>query len=418
VWSISNAVVVSNVFIDCEIPICSTSSEDAVIMNNTFIDTDKFFFQWPSVSGSICPEYNLGSSNMIIKNNIWVTPRTEGAYATLGTSHRPHYMDNQWGDISVSGGVPDTAVDVASNLWWTPAGTTFNGTHYAQTTTPNLSWTSDYGEDPLLTDYAGGDYSLDAGSSANARTGGVALHAQGLLDVNGVPFEVGNIGAYSYVTVGGNTAPVAVDDDPGAAYTVNEGATLTIADGVTDVLNNDTDADGDALTAILFVQTQYDADGTALASNGSFVYEHDGSETTTDAFTYHANDGTINSPSTATVTITITPVNDGLATAVHDDPGALYTLSQGATLSIADAADGCLANDTDPDGDTLTAVLSGDVSNGTLQLNPDGTFVYTHDGSANFSDSFTYYAHDGTGNSAATATVTLNINAEACSAAR
>ncbi|MFV8225658.1 HYR domain-containing protein, partial [Christiangramia aquimixticola] len=43
----------------------------------------------------------------------------------------------------------------------------------------------------------------------------------------------------------------------------------------------------------------------------------------------------------------------------------------------------------------LTAILVDDVNYGTLELNSDGTFIYTHDGSENHSDSFTYKANDG-----------------------
>ena len=38
--------------------------------------------------------------------------------------------------------------------------------------------------------------------------------------------------------------------------------------------------------------------------------------------------------------------------------------------------------------------ISKTFSNGTLALNSDGSFTYTHDGSANLSDSFAYQACD------------------------
>ena len=41
------------------------------------------------------------------------------------------------------------------------------------------------------------------------------------------------------------------------------------------------------------------------------------------------------------------------------------------------AAPGVLANDTDPDGDPLTAVLVTGPSHGTLTLNANGSFTYT-----------------------------------------
>ena len=54
-----------------------------------------------------------------------------------------------------------------------------------------------------------------------------------------------------------------------------------------------------------------------------------------------------------------------------------------------------LDNDYDADNDLLTVVKKSDPSYGTVILNNNGTFVYTHDGSSNLSDSFTYCVNDG-----------------------
>ena len=45
-----------------------------------------------------------------------------------------------------------------------------------------------------------------------------------------------------------------------------------------------------------------------LNTDGTFNYTHDGSETTSDSFTYQASNGDLSN--TATVTLTINPVND------------------------------------------------------------------------------------------------------------
>jgi VCBS repeat-containing protein len=75
------------------------------------------------------------------------------------------------------------------------------------------------------------------------------------------------------------------------------------------------------------------------------------------------------------------------------------------------AAAGALANDTDADGDALTAVLHSGPSHGTLDLHSDGSYTYTP--SANYSgeDSFKYKANDGSGDSTLAATVTITVNA-------
>src|SRR5438094_10248383 len=119
----------------------------------------------------------------------------------------------------------------------------------------------------------------------------------------------------------------------------------------------------------------------------SFTYVHDGSETTTDTFTYKANDGSLDS-NVATVTITINPVNDA-PVAVND----AYNVNEGGTLTVT--APGVLGNDTDAENNALTAVLvTGPAHASSFTLNPDGSFVYVHDGSETTTDSFTYRAND------------------------
>ena len=81
-----------------------------------------------------------------------------------------------------------------------------------------------------------------------------------------------------------------------------------------------------------------------------------------------------------------------------------YSAVSGATL----AGPSVLANDTDPDGDALGAVLALATMNGTLALASDGTFTYTPEAGFTGRDAFTYRAWDGTNSSApATATITV-----------
>jgi len=93
-----------------------------------------------------------------------------------------------------------------------------------------------------------------------------------------------------------NAAPVAADD----AYLAIAGSPLTIA--APGVLANDTDANSDALTAVLGVNV---SNGTlALAADGSFTYTANAAFTGTDTFTYLADDANLQSAA-ATVTITV-----------------------------------------------------------------------------------------------------------------
>jgi hypothetical protein len=63
--------------------------------------------------------------------------------------------------------------------------------------------------------------------------------------------------------------------------------------------------------------------------------------------------------------------------------------------SLIVPAPGVLANDEDPDGDSLTAILVNEPAHGALILNPDGSFTYEPDAGYSGVDSFTYRAFDG-----------------------
>jgi VCBS repeat-containing protein len=120
-----------------------------------------------------------------------------------------------------------------------------------------------------------------------------------------------------------------------------------------------------------------------------------------DSFTYKANDGSADSPTAATVTITVTPVNDPPVAA-----GDAYSTLEDIALTVL--APGVLGNDNDVDGDTLTAVLVSGPAHGSLTLNANGSFIYTPSPNFNGSDAFTYKANDGSADSNV-ATVSLTV---------
>ncbi|HYD32404.1 MAG TPA: Ig-like domain-containing protein [Azospirillaceae bacterium] len=187
--------------------------------------------------------------------------------------------------------------------------------------------------------------------------------------------------------------PVANPD----SYDAVEDTPLTVA--APGVLGNDNAGEGGALSAAI---ATYPAKGNvALSANGGFTYTPHPNFSGGDSFSYKASDATTTTPA-ATVTITVAAANDPPNSA-NDS----FQLSNGST-SVA--APGVLVNDTDLDGDSLTAVLqSGPAHAQTFALNPDGSFTFVAiDGFAG-SDSFTYSATDGTaaGN---TATVTIVKN--------
>src|SRR5213075_916160 len=176
-----------------------------------------------------------------------------------------------------------------------------------------------------------------------------------------------------------NDAPVAVND----SYTTAEDTTLNVA--APGLLINDSDVDGDTLSAVLVSQPTH---GTlSLNGNGSFDYVPAANYNGPDSFTYKANDGQADS-GIATVNITITDVNDA-PVAVDDS----YTTPEDTTLTIA--APGVLTNDSDVDGDSLSAVLVSPPTHGSLTLNTNGSFSYVPAANYNGPDSFTYKANDG-----------------------
>ncbi|MCB8942744.1 MAG: choice-of-anchor B family protein [Ardenticatenaceae bacterium] len=195
------------------------------------------------------------------------------------------------------------------------------------------------------------------------------------------------------MTVLPNAAPIAADD----AYTTTQDVALTVS--APGVLANDTDGDGDSLTAVL--NTDVTSGTLALHADGSFTYTPTAGFEGTATFTYQANDG-IDSSNVATVTITV--VNTA-PVAVADS----YTTTEGITLTVS--APGVLDNDSDADGDGLTADLNTTTANGTLTLNTDGSFTYVPDAGFAGTDSFTYHANDGTDDSD-TVTVTITVEAE------
>jgi RHS repeat-associated protein len=102
----------------------------------------------------------------------------------------------------------------------------------------------------------------------------------------------------------------------------------------------------------------------------------------------------------ATVTATATIISDD----TQNPPVAIadsYATINGLPLTV-NATFGVLSNDTDIEGSTLTASLFSAPSQGTLNLNADGSFIYTPGAGFTGVDSFTYRAFDGIGYSAPT----------------
>jgi VCBS repeat-containing protein len=184
-----------------------------------------------------------------------------------------------------------------------------------------------------------------------------------------------------------NDAPVADDQNLSTPEDTTLGITLT---GM--------DIDGDLLTYILLNTLIEPAHGTLTGSGASLVYTPDLNYVGFDSFTFKVNDGTLDSVY-ATIQIKVTAVNDA---PVADDDS--FSVEEGGTYE-----DDVFA--LDPDGDLLTYFLVVGPLHGRVDFNPNGSYLYTHDGGETLVDSFTFRANDGTIDSNV-ATISINIGVE------
>ncbi|MEX2558820.1 MAG: Ig-like domain-containing protein [Pirellulales bacterium] len=90
--------------------------------------------------------------------------------------------------------------------------------------------------------------------------------------------------------------------------------------------------------------------------------------------------------------------------------GESYILGQ-STSAASITGEGVLANDTDPDGNPLTAVLVTPPARGTVALNANGSFTYTKGSNFAGLDRFTYRANDGLANSSVATVAIISYEA-------
>ncbi|HWL35613.1 MAG TPA: tandem-95 repeat protein [Frankiaceae bacterium] len=159
-----------------------------------------------------------------------------------------------------------------------------------------------------------------------------------------------------------NAPPVANDDE----YSVAEDGSLS--EPAPGVLDNDTDPEGQPMTAVLVDGPDHAASFT-LNADGSFDYAPAADYAGSDSFTYDAHDGIQASSSPATVSITVTAVNDApvntAPASVSTEEETAYVFAPGA-LSVADADSGAA------DVETTLAVPNASVTVGTSGVTVTG----------------------------------------------
>ena len=201
----------------------------------------------------------------------------------------------------------------------------------------------------------------------------------------------------------------AVNDPPDAtadSLTVLEGGSQTVLDSTqTSVLDNDNDREGQTLVVTAVPPAAppvMPINGTVILNNpGTFQYDHDGSETTSDAFEYEVCENTAPFQcSNGAVNVTVTPVNDApMLGAIGDQ-----TIDELVNLNFA-------ATSTDAEGDARIFSLTGVVPTGAT-ISPAGVFNFTPT-EAQGPDSFTFnvvVTDNGTPNMSDSETITVTVN--------
>lgn len=189
---------------------------------------------------------------------------------------------------------------------------------------------------------------------------------------------------------GGNRPPVAVNDSASTAVATP----VNIA-----VLRNDSDPDGDTLS-LSAVGTP--AHGEVVRnSDGSVTYRPAAGYTGVDTFTYTVSDGRGGSAS-ASVTVTVGDAGGNRPPIARDDAFGVLK-GGGADFPV-------LANDSDPDGDTLRVIRVENLGphQATITINPDGSIRFQHEHGTNGLGYIRYTVTDDHGHEA-TAVVAVNV---------
>lgn len=182
-----------------------------------------------------------------------------------------------------------------------------------------------------------------------------------------------------------NNTPVAAD-----------GSASTAEDTALSITLSATDADGDALTYAVATPPSH---GTLSdLGSGNMTYAPNADYNGADSFTFTATDPSAAVSNAATVSITVTAVNDA---PVISSP-ATTSVNEDESVSVTLAG-------TDVDGDTLTYTVTTQPANGTASSPGSGNATtYAPTADYNGADAFAYQISDGSLTANSTVSVTVN----------
>jgi len=194
--------------------------------------------------------------------------------------------------------------------------------------------------------------------------------------------------------------------DTDRAPTANSQSLTLLEDGSTSLQLSGSDIDGDSLA---FAIVSGPSHGTLSCSLPDCTYTPNpdvnkdliGGD---DQFTFEVDDG-FGKANTGTVNLTILPQEDP-PEASNDDGGSIGSDNTETAEDTSVTID-VLANDSDPDGDSLSIIGFTQGSNGSVSCSPSDC-DYTPDTNFSGTDTFTYTIEDTNGNTAS-ATVTVTV---------
>jgi Ca2+-binding RTX toxin-like protein len=242
---------------------------------------------------------------------------------------------------------------------------------------------------------------------------------------NGGTVVVGGNGDFTYQAASGNTDADSFDYTVLDAYGASSTGMVSIQNNVTvnqppvavsdvfdaqntgtasgNVLTNDSDPNGDTLSTTAAALTTANGGQVTIAANGDVSYQAADGFRGSDGFDYTVNDG---NGGTATGTVNIDNVFTNRA--------PVATADQFDAQGTGSASGNVLANDSDLDGDGLTATAQTltTANGGSAMLMADGSFNYTAVHGFSGSDSFDYTVNDGNGGSATGTATISNIFAD------